>query len=45
VLGYALGLLASLWLDLPSGSMIVCAMIAVAMLVAYACSGRRPPAS
>jgi zinc/manganese transport system permease protein len=35
VLGYAAGLLASLWLDLPSGSMIVCAMIAVAVLVAY----------
>jgi len=35
VLGYAAGLLASLWLDLPSGSMIVCAMIAAAMLVAY----------
>jgi len=35
VLGYAAGLLASLWLDLPSGSMIVCAMITAAMLVAY----------
>jgi zinc/manganese transport system permease protein len=35
VLGYAAGLLASLWLDLPSGSMIVCAMIAAAVLVAY----------
>ncbi|HEX4797969.1 MAG TPA: metal ABC transporter permease [Burkholderiales bacterium] len=43
VLGYALGLLASLWLDLPSGSMIVCAMIAVGMLVAY--FGRRPSTS
>src|SRR5207245_7944794 len=29
VLGYAAGLLASLWLDLPSGSMIVCAMVVV----------------
>jgi zinc/manganese transport system permease protein len=34
VLGYALGLLASLWLDLPSGSMIVCAIVGVAVLVA-----------
>ena len=34
LLGYALGLLASLWLDLPSGAMIVCAMVLVAMLVA-----------
>jgi len=32
--GYALGLLASLWLDLPSGAMIVCAMALVALLVA-----------
>jgi zinc/manganese transport system permease protein len=31
VLGYALGLLGSLWLDLPSGSMIVCAMVVVAV--------------
>src|SRR5258708_35763249 len=29
VLGYAVGLLASLWLDLPSGAMIVCAMVVV----------------
>jgi zinc/manganese transport system permease protein len=29
VLGYAAGLLASLWLDFPSGAMIVCAMAAV----------------
>ena len=29
VLGYALGLLASLWLDLPSGATIVCAMAIV----------------
>ena len=34
MLGYALGLLASLWLDLPSGAMIVCAMALVAMLAA-----------
>jgi zinc/manganese transport system permease protein len=34
LLGYALGLLASLWLDLPSGAMIVCAMALVAMLAA-----------
>ena len=32
LLGYALGLSASLWLDLPSGAMIVCAMALVAML-------------
>jgi zinc/manganese transport system permease protein len=32
LLGYALGLLASLWLDLPSGSMIVWAMVLVALL-------------
>jgi len=34
LLGYALGLLASLWLDLPSGAMIVCTMALVAMLAA-----------
>ncbi|MEK7437095.1 MAG: metal ABC transporter permease [Pseudomonadota bacterium] len=34
LLGYALGLLASLWLDLPSGAMIVCAMALVAVLAA-----------
>lgn len=34
VIGYALGLLLSLWLDLPSGAMIVCAMALVAMLAA-----------
>lgn len=34
ILGYSLGLLASLWLDLPSGAMIVCAMALVAMLAA-----------
>jgi len=32
--GYALGLLASLWLDLPSGAMIVCTMAVVAALAA-----------
>jgi len=32
--GYALGLITSLWLDLPSGSMIVWAMALVAMLAA-----------
>ena len=35
VLGYALGLLASLWLDLPSGAMIVCVMIAAGVAIAY----------
>ena len=40
VLGYAVGLLASLWLDLPSGSMIVCTIVAVGVLVAYL--GRSP---
>jgi|SRR5690348_404285 zinc/manganese transport system permease protein len=35
VLGYAVGLLASLWLDLPSGSMIVCTIVASGMLIAY----------
>ena len=34
LLGYALGLLASLWLDLPSGAMIVCTMAVVAALAA-----------
>jgi len=34
LLGYALGLVASLWLDLPSGAMIVWAMALVAMLAA-----------
>jgi len=32
--GYAVGLAASAWLDLPSGAMIVCAMVAVAVLAA-----------
>lgn len=40
VFGYALGLLGSLWLDLPSGSMIVCAIVAVGLAMAYLC--RRP---
>jgi zinc/manganese transport system permease protein len=35
VLGYAIGLLASLWLDLPSGSMIVCTIAAAGALVAF----------
>jgi len=35
VLGYALGLLASLWLDLPSGAMIVCAMVVVGVLMGF----------
>jgi zinc/manganese transport system permease protein len=40
VLGYALGLLASLWLDLPSGSMIVCTIVASGLLIAWL---SRPP--
>jgi zinc/manganese transport system permease protein len=43
VLGYAVGLLASLWMDLPSGAMIVCAMVGIAMIVAA--QGRRTSAS
>jgi len=43
VLGYSVGLLASLWLDLPSGAMIVCAMVAAGVLVASV--GRRASAS
>ena len=35
VLGYAVGLLASLWLDLPSGSMIVCTIVASGILIAF----------
>lgn len=42
VLGYAVGLLASLWLDLPSGAMIVCAMAVVGGGVAW--FGRRAAA-
>jgi zinc/manganese transport system permease protein len=34
LLGYALGLLLSLWLDLPSGAMIVWAMVLVAVFAA-----------
>ena len=34
VTGYAVGLLASLWLDLPSGSMIACAIVASGILIA-----------
>jgi zinc/manganese transport system permease protein len=41
VLGYAAGLLASLWLDLPSGAMIVCVMIAVGLGVAFLGRGAR----
>jgi zinc/manganese transport system permease protein len=41
VIGYAVGLLSSLWLDLPSGSMIVCAIIAVGLLVASLSRSRR----
>jgi zinc/manganese transport system permease protein len=40
VLGYTVGLLASLWFDLPSGSMIVCTIVASGALVAYL---SRPP--
>ena len=40
VLGYAAGLLGSLWLDLPSGSMIVCTIAAAGLLVAWL---SRPP--
>ena len=43
VLGYALGLIASLWLDLPSGSMIVCTIAASGLLIAW--MGRTPRAS
>jgi zinc/manganese transport system permease protein len=41
VLGYATGLLASLWLDLPSGSMIVCTIAAAGALVAFLGRPRR----
>lgn len=43
VLGYAAGLLASLWFDLPSGSMIVCTIVASGILIAF--WGRSPRAS
>lgn len=42
VLGYGVGLLASLWLDLPSGSMIVCAIVAAGVLVALLGRSPRP---
>jgi zinc/manganese transport system permease protein len=42
VLGYGIGLLASLWLDLPSGSMIVCAIVAAGVLVAFLGRSPRP---
>jgi zinc/manganese transport system permease protein len=41
VLGYAVGLLASLWLDLPSGAMIVCVMIATGLGIACLSRGAR----
>lgn len=41
VLGYATGLVASAWLDLPSGAMIVCTMVAVGLLAAAAARTRR----
>jgi len=41
LLGYAIGLLASLWLDLPSGAMIVWTMALVGVL--FAGLERRPP--
>ena len=40
VIGYALGLFASLWLDLPSGSMIVCTIAASGLSIAWL---SRPP--
>ena len=43
-LGYALGLIASLATDLPSGPMIVCAIIALGLLV-FALGPRRKPAA
>jgi zinc/manganese transport system permease protein len=41
VLGYASGLFASLWFDLPSGSMIVCTIAAAGALVAFLGRSRR----
>jgi zinc/manganese transport system permease protein len=41
VLGYASGLFASLWLDLPSGSMIVCTIAAAGALIAFLGRPRR----
>ena len=43
VLGYAAGLLASLWFDLPSGAMIVCAIVAAGVLVGLLGRSPRPP--
>jgi len=43
VFGYALGLIASMWLDLPSGSMIVCTIAASGLLIAWL--GRPPRVS
>jgi zinc/manganese transport system permease protein len=37
VLGYGIGLLASLWWDLPSGPVIVCTIVAVGVAMAYLC--------
>lgn len=39
-LGYALGLMASAWFDLPSGAMIVCSMAVVGVLAAGLLRGR-----
>ncbi len=36
LLGYGSGLVASAWLDMPSGAMIVCTMVATGILVAWA---------
>ncbi len=42
--GYSLGLLASAWLDLPSGAAIVLALAGVALLVRVLRPGERAPA-
>lgn len=42
VIGYALGLFASLWLDLPSGSMIVCTIAASGLLIGWLTRPPRP---
>jgi hypothetical protein len=42
VLGYAVGLFGSLWLDLPSGSMIVCAIVAAGALMGLLSRPPRP---
>ena len=39
--GYAIGLWASAWFDLPSGAMIVCTMAAAGILMAWAGTFRR----